>query len=148
MNSYTENLTIYVPSYKVLPLSKSLAACAQLLPLTLGLSNSNGSENPVFRCDSREDHVETELGLRMPLDGTAVVVSTTDRVRKGFSIALPRWLSVRVAAPAALCKGARVGRVGRCRGGEEASSSFSSGGVRKGSSGGFCWTMGSEVAER
>ena len=99
----------------------------------LGLSKSKGSEYDVSLCEGREEKVETER-----TDATA-----PDLVRKGFST-LPKWLSVRWAAPAALCIGARVGRLGLP---VAVASSRSSGGVTNGSSGGCCCTSGSEVTE-
>jgi hypothetical protein len=61
----------------------------------------------------------------------------------GFS-ALPIWLKVLPAALAALCKGRIPGRWVRAGG---VSSSRSSGGVKNGSSGGRCSTMGNEETE-
>ena len=68
---------------------------------------------------------------------------TCDFVRNGFSTAR-KWLRVRPATSAALC-GVKGGRFGLCC---AVGSSFSSGGVRKGSSGGCCCTHGKDVAER
>ena len=136
MRSFNHGIEIQVqvPSYSDLPRSRSLAACP--LPRTLGLSRSNGSEYAVFLCDSLDENVEMEL---------LTLTVRVDFVRNGFST-LPRWLSVRPAAPAALCRGARLGRWGLA-GDDAAASSFSSGGVMNGSSGGRCWTIGNDVAD-
>jgi hypothetical protein len=68
--------------------------------------------------------------------------------RNGFKV-LPIWLNVRLAAPAALCKGVIPGLRGCATGGviRCSSSARSSGGVRNGSSGGRCSTIGRDETE-
>lgn len=83
-----------------------------------------------------EENVETEC-----LDCVLTLSATFVFDRNGFK-ALPIWLRVRPAAPAALWTGAMPGRLRGVAG--EGGSSRSSGGVRNGSSGGRCSTTGSE----
>lgn len=98
-----------------------------LLPLTLGLSRSNGSLYVVPVIVSRlesldeeedqvaddDDCVELECCLDLSTTAPAGSIPVLEGVRKGFKM-LPMWLKVLLAALPALCKGDRPGRFGCC----------------------------------